>query len=281
MKKILILMLTVMLTMLVAESTIATGPEGKTFEKIGKRLQKQLVGETMTIINTKGSIENMEKLITPNDPVSIAIVFADSFKYKLDSGDPAYKELKFIKVGTGCLYAVTRSNDSPIERKVTDDGDLEAEGVNVDVGIEGSGSYTAWKYIGQLDKDFKKPTVVNTGDDYTMGLLSLRDGTSDVMLNMQLSTDYNSNFLQDVRNDKELTFMDLGDKDFDSELPDGTKVYTKQKVGIEEPGFMTDTINTICTDTLIVYNPNKVDKKVLKRITGIVLRNKESLIMDK
>lgn len=268
MKKIVLLLLAFTL-FLSAEVIISTGEKSKSFNKMGDRITQLINRKDVTTITSKGSLENIDNLISGKANVGLA--FADSYMYKKAS-DPRASDLKIIgTLGKGCMYAVAKKKG-----KVDDSSDLETANVIVDPGKLGAGANTTWAYLGELDSDFKKPQIVNIGGD--MGLGAVISGQTDTMLQMQHPSTEN-NLVKDVLANKDLKFVPFKNWSFNSKLPNGKAVYTKETIVLEK-GLMDTKLDTICTDTLVLANSN-VSEDDLDLVAGIVLRNQKAILGEK
>lgn len=270
MKKIAIIAIAGLLTYSSAEVVISSGEKSKSFNKMAERITQLVNRKDVTSITSKGSVENIDNLISGKANVGLA--FADSFMYKLAS-DPRASDLKIVgTIGKGCMYAVSKKNG-----KVNKASDLETKGVIVDPGKIGAGANTTWSYLGVLDEDYKKPTIQNVGGD--MGLSAVISGQTDVMLQMQHPSTEN-NLVKDVLANKDLQFVPFTSWAFNDKLPNGKQVYTKETIKLKENRFSDDTLETICTDTLVLANSSVSDED-LDLIAGIVLRNQKVILSEK
>lgn len=267
MKKIL-LSLTALVAIANSDVIISSGEKSKSFSKMTDKTISIINRKDITNLNTKGSLENIDNLISNKAQVGLA--FADSFMYKKAS-DPRADSLKIIgTLGKGCLYTVAKKDG-----KVSDSGDLETSKITVDPGKPGAGANTTWSYLGDLDSDFKKPTVKNIGGN--MGISAILSGQTDAMLQMQ-NPSINNTLVKDVLANKDLQFIPMKNWSFNSKLPNGQAVYTKETIKLDA-GFFTKTLDTICTDTLVLANDN-VSEDDLELISGIILRNQKAIIGD-
>lgn len=268
MKKIILMML-LLASSIMADITISTGEKSKSFNKMGERTSQIINRKDVSVITSKGSLENIDNLISGK--ANVAFAFADSYMYKKAS-DPRAEDLKIVgTVGKGCLYAVAKKKG-----KVDSSSDLETSGVIVDSGKVGAGSNTTWSYLGELDSDFKKPTTQNIGGD--MALSAVISGQIDVTLQMQAPSTEN-NLVKDVLANKDLKFVPFKNWSFNSKLPNGKAVYTKETIVLEK-GFISTTLDTVCTDTLVLANKNLSDDD-LDLVAGIILRNQKAILGEK
>jgi len=271
MKKLVSLAVVAVLGMSVATAdiVISSGQESKSFHKMAQRITQIINRKDITSITSKGSLENIDNLISGKAQVGLA--FADSFMYKKAS-DPRAEKLKIVgTIGKGCLYAVAKDGG-----KVKKAGDLTSSNIIVDMGKAGSGANSTWMYLGELDKDFKKPQTRNIGDD--MGLSAIISGQTDVMLQMQ-NKSIDNKLVKDVLSNKDLKFIPMQAWSFNDKLPNGQAVYTKEKIALDDAFFKTE-LETICTDTLVLANESVSDDD-LDLIAGIVLRNQKAILGEK
>ena len=271
MKKLVVLSMIAVLGLGVvnADIVISSGQESKSFHKMAQRITQIINRKDITTITSKGSLENIDNLISGKAQVGLA--FADSYMYKKAS-DPRAEKLKIVgTVGKGCLYAVANADG-----KVKKAGDLTSKNIIVDMGKAGSGANSTWTYLGELDKDFKNPQTRNIGDD--MGLSAIISGQTDVMLQMQ-NNSIDNKLVKDVLSNKQLKFVPMQAWSFNDKLPNGAAVYTKEKVALDDAFFKTE-LETICTNTLVLANES-VNDDDLDLIAGIVLRNQKAILGEK
>ena len=276
MKKVLSLAVVAVLGLstLNAETVISSGPLEKTFTKMADNLVG-LIGKDKngfaksSNLNSNGSDENLDNLISGKAQIGFA--FADSYKLKLGQ-DPRAAKLKVLGVlNKGCLYAAVKNGG-----KISDDGDLEKSGVKVDIGPDGAGANTTWTYLGTFDKDFKKPEVFKIGGGDPASLNALDYGTIDATLSMQVPSTSNQ-LVKDVLANKNLKFLPITDGDFTDKLPDGNQIYSKEKIIIKEGSWSNTTLETICTDVLVLGGESLTNDDY-KLVSALIYRNKASII---
>ena len=260
-----------------AETIISSGPDEKTFTKMTDNLVG-LIGKDKnglakaSNLQSIGSVENIDNLISGK--AQIGFVFADSYKLKLGQ-DPRAAKLKVLGVlNKGCLYTVVQKKG-----KIADDGDLEKAGVTVDIGPKGAGANTTWEYLGTFDKDFQKPNKVELGGGDPASLNALDYGTIDATLSMQVPSK-NNTLVKDVMANKNLKFLPITDGDFTDKLPDGKSIYTKEKIVLSEGKWSDDTLDTICTDVLVLGGEN-ISAEDYKLVSALIYRNKAAITTTK
>ena len=112
-----------------------------------------------------------------------------------------------------------------------------------------------------------------------MGLSSVISGLSDVTLQM-LTPSTTNKLIADVLNNSDLKFVPFNSWAMNSKLPNGRAIYTKEKIVLKEGTFSNTTLDTICTDTLVVANKNISDDD-LNLLAGIIIRNTKEIIGEK
>ena len=257
-----------------AEMVISSGPAEKTFTKMTDNLVNLIGRDAKGVANasnlqSNGSDENLNNLISGKAQIGFA--FADSYKLKLNQ-DPRAAKLKVLGVlNKGCLYVAVKNGG-----KISDDGDLEKVGVKVDIGPDGAGANTTWRYLGTFDSDFKKPEVFKIGGGDPAALNALDYGTIDATLSMQVPSPSNT-LVKDVLDNKNLKFLSITDGDFTDKLPDGKQIYTKEKIILKESKWSDEKLETICTDVLVLGGESLTDSDY-KLVSALIYRNKNGII---
>lgn len=256
-------------TSLFADLVISSGQDSKSFSKMSNKIIQIVNRKDITNLSSKGSLENIDNLISNKAQVGLA--FADSFMYK-KSSDPRADKLKIVgTLDKGCLYAVAKTNG-----KISKTKDATSKDIIVDMGKVGSGANSTWIYLGELDEDFKNPVTKNLGDD--MGLSAIISGQTDLMLQMQ-NRSIDIKLVKDVLSNKQLKFVPMQAWSFNDKLPNGSAVYTKEKIALND-AFFKEELETICTDTLVLANES-VGEEDLDLLAGIILRNQKAILGEK
>ena len=77
-----------------------------------------------------------------------------------------------------------------------------------------------------------------------------------------------------------LKFLPITDGDFTDKLPDGKQIYTKEKITIKEGNWLNTTLETICTDVLVLGGESLTNDDY-KLVSALIYRNKDSIIGTK
>jgi TRAP transporter TAXI family solute receptor len=119
--------------------TLATGDEDGRYHELGEFLKTELQkeGVTLNLISTAGSAENMEMLIDPDGPVSVAFV-QSGMEQMFDAGDTVLSSLGSLYYEAIWLF---------YRNEIVLDSVRDLEGYRVAVGEAGSGTRAVAQYL--------------------------------------------------------------------------------------------------------------------------------------
>ena len=252
-----IMLISIFGAILMAQGVVITtgSPKGSYYEygiKMGKKIKNS------TVKPSNGSVQNFDRLV--NGEAQVAIAQADAFRYYIRRHPEA--ENKIEPIGTlykECVFLVTRKDG-----KIEDDGDLQEEGVKVDIGKNGSGSQVTWEYMTMLENGFSKADTYYNGGN--MALAKVKSGVFDAAI-IVTKPRIDSRVFKQIE-DAGLTIRDITDWDLNDKFK-GEPIYTFETVKVFDR-FFGGKVNTICT-TANVYVSKDVDDKIKDRIAEAVL----------
>jgi TRAP-type uncharacterized transport system substrate-binding protein len=261
---------------------VSTGKSGGGYNTIGERLKSVLAEQDQPaqVLTSAGSLENLNRLDDPKSPVSVALTQADALKYYLkDHPGFADRFVNLGEIGKECVFIVT-GKDSDIR----DDGDLQQnKGRLIAVQSPNSGVAVTWEYMTLLEPAFK-----NTAPAFVDGaeaLLQIKSGgkTSKIQAAMVVQRPMaKSTEMQVVLdNPRDFRLIPVKDWDLNDKLPDGSAVYTFEKVTVAEKkwGFDT-TVDTICTRGLMLANKTKLTADQRARLSKVMLLAASRVVGD-
>ena len=242
---------------------ISTGSKKGNYFKYGLRLSKFVPGSK--VITSKGSVENLQRLV--DNKAQIAIAQKDAFRWFATKHSEAESIDLLGDLNKECVFVVAKD-----EGKISDDGDLQKDGVKVAVGKIGSGTQVTWDYMGSLEPGFKKATAIPKGGSRALG--KVVSGEYDAA--MFVLTPAKNNWLFNVVNkNKDLKFVPVTDWDLNDKL-NGKPVYTFEKI-TTKPGLFGDSVKTICTTASVFIN-GEVDDDVADSISDALLTRKNYIL---
>lgn len=249
---------------------IATGSKTGNYYKVGHRLAKTL-GKG-TVINSKGSVDNLDKLMAGE--ANIAIVQMDAYAWYANNNPEAETKIEIMgPLYEECVYLAVH-----VDGKVKTEDDLQDKGVTVAVGKKGSGTAVTWDYMRQLETGYKNAGVDFNGGVRTLGKLASKpDGQINAVLwvtKPRLDGKLASTVL---KNDK-LRFLDVNDKDLnDKYKPTGQPIYKFRSIETEKGFFNDKEVKTICVDAVLVADA-EADESMLESVADIVMNYHSTLV---
>ena len=220
----------------------------------GTRLQAVADAEMGFVVEnlpSKGSLENLEKLLDRSSPVNLAFAQADAVQYYLNKHPNEVNKLElFENVGVECVFIVTDINSS-----VRTDEDLqEAEGLRLGIASAFSGIAITYDYMVSQIPDMADITV-KYGDTVPL-MEQLGGGNSvDAVMMVHRPRELSAEVDMALANPDRYRFVALSDKRLTQELWNGRKVYRTMKLvmpGAKKPG------ETICVLGLLLGNKQKL-----------------------
>lgn len=152
---------------------VCTAKSGGNYEYTGKLIQEYLPDYKITVVNTKGSTENLE--LIKNGGCDVAIVQSDAvYVYQKDVGD--YGGQKIADLYNEYAHLLCRRDSG-----ITDLGGLNDK-TKVLIGEPGSGSQVTWRGMVLADKEFGSDFYTKIPVVYKDSLTALNAGDAACLL---------------------------------------------------------------------------------------------------
>lgn len=253
--------------------TITTGGKTGTYNKVGHNLSNLVSGGE--VINSKGSIENLERLMSGE--ADVGVVQLDAYAYYASKHPDVSSKLEIM----GSLYKECVHIAVNKDGKVKNEDDLQKEGVTIAIGKQGSGTAVTWDYMMKLEPGYKKASVSFTGGSRAFGKLSLSSEKGDSVIDAVMwvtKPNLNDKYLQIVMNNPQLKMIAVNDKDLnDKYKPIGRPVYEFDKLPTKDGLFSSGALKTPCVDAVLVARSDS-DEALLENIADVMLSYKSSLL---
>lgn len=251
----------------VAETvSITTGVKGGSYHGVfGVNLATVLreYGKATEVKTSKGSIQNAERVASGEAMIGFAQ--ADAYAAWLSKHPEQAGNTEIIgALGKECIYVAVREG-GPI-------GDEDDIGKDTKIAVQkkGSGSAESWGYMQQLEDDYAEASTHFTGG--ARALSQLKTSRLDAVLWVTTPDNLNHKYLRMVQaQGSGLKLIDVDDYSLNNKLPNGQQVYEFSTVEIEK-GFMADSIETPCTDVLVIANTG-MDEEMLETVAEILAMN--------
>lgn len=243
-----------------ADITISTGYDGGSYHGVfGRNLGKILSerGHSVTLMPSKGSVENLERVSAGEAQVG----FAQADAYAATRSDAEI----IGSLGQECLF-VAASESSGID----DEAELQASGVKIAVGQQGSGSAVSWDYARELEPDYMEASTFYQGG--ILALSKVKTGQLDAFFWVTTPGNLDHKYLKAVRTEGSgLRMIDFNDWDMNDELPNGEAVYEFKDVEVEA-GMFADSVEVPCTQVLVVAYGG-MDSAAIEDLATAVMMN--------
>lgn len=252
---------------------VSTGKSGGGYNTIGERLKTVLAEQEqpVQVLTSAGSVENLNRLEDPKNPVSVGLTQADALKsYLKDHPGFADQFISLGEIGKECVFIVT-GKDSDLR----DDGDLQqAKGRLIAVQSPNSGVAVTWEYMTRLEPAFKNtaPAFVDGAEALLQIKSSGKASKIQAVMVVQKPLAKSTEMQVVLQNPKHFRLIPVKDWDLNDQLPDGSAVYTFENVTVAEKSWGFDTtVDTICTRGLMLANKTKLTADQRTRLSKVML----------
>lgn len=259
-------------TVLAADVVITTGSKTGSYFKIGHNLRGALDGVSSQVVTSKGSVENMDRIM--RNEATIGIVQMDAYAWYTSKHPEAESKAEIMgPLYEECVYLAVNKNG-----KIQDEDDLQSKGSTIAIGKKGSGTAVTWDYMRQLEKGYKQSAVSYTGGIRALGKLASKpDGPINAVM-WVTKPKLDGKLAQTVIKNENLKFLDVNDSDLNDRFPaTGEPVYRFRSVELKK-GFLNDQeVKTICTDAVLVADAD-ADEDLLEQLSDTILNYKETIL---
>jgi len=254
-----------------AADGISTGKSTGTYYKVGHNIAAGLGMSKDKVLESKGSVENLDRLV--KGEADIAMVQMDALAFYMTQNPGAAQVVEVVgPLYEECVYVAVNK-----EGKVKSEDDLQKKGAVIAIGEEGTGSVVTWDYMRQLEPGYKESAVSFTSGNRALGkLASSPDSGLDAVM-WVARPDAKNDLLQTVMKNKSLKMININDSNLNNVYkPTGKPVYRFDNFKVES-GFFADKVKTIYVDAVVVAR-SEADPKLLEKLSNLVLNYKETLL---
>jgi TRAP-type uncharacterized transport system substrate-binding protein len=264
------------------DAVISTGHQGGSYYYIGNRLRTTMqVQHELRIANvtSSGSVQNLARLADPSSDVGLALTQTDALSQFLASNADFTNEFIVLgDAGKECAVLIAGKNG-----QVHTFGDLKKKtGGEISVDDPGSGASVTFGYLQAMDSSLAqlKPVFVDTIE----ALLQIKVAGQHTNLKAVMLVQRPSIRSAPVRilleNPNDYHLLPIVESDVEnSKLPDGSVVYTFEKVNIgATTGDRSLDVETICTRGLLLASKRKLSRDLRSKLSKAMLQSSETVI---
>lgn len=259
---------------------IATGAEGGSYFYIGRRLSTELVvtyNQTVKVVTSEGSLDNLSRLEDPESAVNVALAQGDALRAFLQK-HPAFANRFTVlgDVGRECAFVVANRERGPATA-----ADLKAEGAGqLSVGDPGSGAALTFETMRSLAPGFAAIQPVHV--PLTEALLQVKVGSAYSPLRAAMLVQRPKRISPPVETvlgaPEAFRLVPILATDLpNAKLPDGSDVYTFERVSLGGDRKGHQEVDTLCTRGLLLGAPDKLSKQARTRLSEILLQSGERI----
>jgi hypothetical protein len=246
---------------------LSSGIPGGGYWNAGARIKEVAMSELGLAVEnmaSRGSRDNLQKLMDMDSPVSLAFVQADVVQYYLNTeANEVVNHLELIEnVGEECVFIITGK-----ESEIRDDADLEqAENLRLGIASADSGIALTFDYLSSRLAGLPNITV-RYGDTLPL-MKQLNDPGApvDAVMTVHRPRELSPEVEYALSNPSDYRFVELGGGRLPEELWYGRKVYRPMQLampGAEQP------VNTICVLGLLLANKYKLSLAQRNRLSEL------------
>jgi TRAP-type uncharacterized transport system substrate-binding protein len=252
-----------------ADIVFSAGRQGGGYWGVAERLRKVAAesGLAIAVRESVGSVENLNRLSDPEDPVNLTLTQSDALKRFLQEHPGLANKIEILEsIGLECVFIVA-SADSGIEN----DQDLQSEkGYRLGIPSEVSGVAVTFDYMTKL-----VPGLANTSPVYGDTMEAMRnfgqpDAPDAVMLvhrpklqspELQMALDAPERY----------KLIPVEDRHLADKLPSGEAVYDFLDIPLIRAGLATDrSLPTVCTKGTLIASKRKMTPGTKEQLSKII-----------
>jgi TRAP-type uncharacterized transport system substrate-binding protein len=242
---------------------LASGPEGGTYRTVyATNLESLMRGTRILYRETDGSTRNLALL--NESKADIGFVQADVYAAAYAIGETA--DIQVVgQLSNECIYIAYRV-DGPVKSFDDLKSPPDGEPATVAVGPPDGGPAASWIWLSSL-----VPELAGNQVDSQFGTLAVNQlavGRFDAVVWVTDPLNIDHKMLRAVNANDAVDLMPITDEALLEPLDDGTVVYRKQKVALEE-GWRAKKLETICTSALVVMRRD-ADPMLVERVADLV-----------
>jgi hypothetical protein len=254
---------------------ISSGREGGYYEHVAQSITSLLAQQRIAAEHRRsgGSLDNLEALGDAGSPVNLALSQADALSFYLREHPEFAGQIEIVDdVGRECAVLITRRNGG-----IESAADLKKPGqAPLAIDSPQSGAAVTFGYMTFMEPAFRNTRVVER--DLLQAMLDMRrmGADSDISATMLMKRPrFTSPALEAVIEQPDVfKIAPVREKDVNhSKLPDGSVVYTFEKV---KTGFGSDATveyETMCTRGLLLLSRVKVSRGQRQLIEKLMLEH--------
>lgn len=245
---------------------ISTGLENGVYWHTGNRL-KTVAGEMgldVSAVESKGSLDNLDKLLDSDSPVNMTFAQADVLQHHLNRYPSDRSKLDILEsIGQQCVFIVTGLNSD-----IRDADDIQdADDLHLGIDTTALALAATFDYMATRLLDLEDVDVVFEDASEILAQLYKKDADINAFLLVSPPRAHTEDFKYVLDNPHRYRLVELDDDDLTGSLQDGRQIYHGVRLAL--PGA-NKPIRTICARGVLLANRHKLSMRQRNQLTDLV-----------
>ena len=249
---------------------ISSGQQGRGYWGVATRLNEVAAELGFAVENEEsvGSLQNLQRLDDPEDPVSLALTQADALQYYLQDNPGLSDRMEILEyLGQECVFIITGSNSG-----IGSDRELQQEKDHrIAIFSPDSGVNVTYQYMKLLEPELSNTRVVFMNTEEAMDSLTGAESPVDSVMLVHRPKDRSPEIQLALDRPNDYRFVAVEDGDLNDKLPNGEAVYTPLDIVLlRVDGEARVSVKTICTKGMLVASKVKLSADQRKQLDQVI-----------
>jgi TRAP-type uncharacterized transport system substrate-binding protein len=249
----------------------SAGRKDSAYWGLATRLKK-IVGEqglTVDILESVGSLQNLERLEDPKNPVNLTLAQSDAVHERFQTNPSLESSLTVMEsIGLECVFLITRADSG-----IVNDASLP-KGMRIAIpGLE-SGVSVTYRDLSKLNRSLGGTVPVYMDATTAMKALGTADQGKDRidgLMFVHRPKERNPEIQLAIDNPERYRFVSFAKMEITAKLPDGQPIYRFVDIPLVRQGMkVVRSLPTVCTDGLLVASSSKINPKQKQLLDRVV-----------
>jgi TRAP-type uncharacterized transport system substrate-binding protein len=249
----------------------SAGHEGGAYWGAARRFQAVAKGLKLPVetLPSAGSLDNLQQLGDPENPVSLAFSQADALQYYLADHASAGREFEILEnIGQECVFILTASDSA-----LSTDADLQkGRKRRLAISSPDSGVAVTFRYMTMLMPELANTEVVYTDTLQAMQALASGDEDAvDAVMVVHRPKEHSPEVDMVLDDLNKYSFVKLRDPRLSQALPGGSAVYEPLDLAMDRGvGKSRFVVKTVCVKGLLVAHKEKITPGQREKLSQLV-----------
>lgn len=238
-----------------AAIVISSGPGGGGYWSVATRMQEvgAELGLSMEVLESRGSLHNLQQLHDPASPVNVTLTQADALQFYLDEYPELAAQLDILEhIGQECVYLIAASGSG-----INGVADLQGpKSRRLAIASSRSGVAVTFDYMKTLVPALSNTRVVYTDTNAALAQLQDADSTVDAVMVVHRPKEHSPELDRARQQPDRYQLVNIVDERFGKKLPNGDRVYNSLNLALPGGGA----VRTICMKGLLISNRQKMNR---------------------